>query len=106
MSVRSDGEVVEVAELVEEVVVELGQDLLAQLLELDLELDGLAGQLGLGVVVREGDIEFGRLARLQPDQVGLEARDQPLLAEDERHPLRRAALERSPSRVPTKEITA
>jgi hypothetical protein len=81
-------EVVEVAELVEEVVVELGQDLLAQLLDLDREVHGLAGQLGLCVVVGEGDVELGRLARLQPDEVGLEARDQALLAEDERHPLR------------------
>ena len=30
----------------------------------------------------------------EPDQVRLEARDQPFLAEDERHPLRGAALER------------
>ena len=29
-----------------------------------------------------------------PEQIGLEARDQPLLAEDQRHPVRAAALER------------
>ena len=81
-------EVVEVAELAEEVVVELGQDLLAQLLDLDREVHGLAGELGLGVVVGEGDVELGRFARLQSDQVGLEARDQAFLAEDERHPFR------------------
>ena len=54
----------------------------------------LAGQLGLGVVVGEGDVERGRIADLEAEEVGLEARDQPLLAEDQRHPLGRAALER------------
>ena len=54
----------------------------------------LAGQLRLRVVVREGDVELGRAADLEPDEVRLEARDQPLLAEDQRHPLGRAALER------------
>ena len=57
-------------------------------------MGGLAGQLGLGVVVGEGDVELGRAADLEPEQVGLEARDQALLAEDERHPLGRPALER------------
>ena len=55
---------------------------------------GLPGQLGLGVVVRERDVEFGRAADLEAEQVALEARDQSLLAEDDRHPLRRPALER------------
>ena len=55
---------------------------------------GLAGQLRLRVVVREGDVELGRAADLEPDEVGLEARDEPLLAEDQRHPLGRPALER------------
>ena len=36
----------------------------------------------------------GRLARLEADEVRLEARDQPVLADDERHPVARAALER------------
>ena len=54
----------------------------------------LPGELGLGVVVREGDVELGRAADLEPEEVGLEARDQPLLAEDERHALGRPALER------------
>ena len=87
-------EVGEVAERPDEVLVELGQDLLAQLPQLDREMGRLAGQLGLRVVVREGDVELGRAADLEPDEVGLEARDQALLAEDERHPLGRAALER------------
>ena len=38
--------------------------------------------------------KLGLAADLEPDQVGLEARDQPLLAEDQRHPLGAAALER------------
>ena len=88
------GEVGEVAQRPDEVVVEVGLDLLAKLPELDLEVGRLAGQLGLRVVVREGDVEALRAADLEPDQVGLEARDQPLLAEDQRHPLRAAALER------------
>ena len=100
-------EVGEVAERADEVVVELGQDLLAQLAELDREVGLLAGQLGLGVVVREGDVELGRATDLEPDEVGLEARDQPLLAEDQRHPLRacrpRTARRRA---IPSNEMTA
>ena len=88
------GEVREVAHLVDELVVELRQDLLAQLLELDREVDGRAGQLRLAVVLGEGDVELGGAARLQPDEVGLEARDQAFLPEDQRHALRGAALER------------
>ena len=84
----------EVAERPDEVLVELGQDLLAQLAQLDREVGGLAGQLGLRVVVGEGDVELGRAADLEPDEVRLEARDEPLLAEDQRHPLGGAALER------------
>ena len=87
-------EVGEVAERPDEVLVEIRQDLLAQLAQLDREVGGLPGQLGLGVVVREGDVEFGRAADLQAEQIALEARDQSLLAEDDRHPLRRPALER------------
>ena len=37
---------------------------------------------------------------LEPDEVGLEARDQALLAEDQRHPVGRAALERLAVAVP------
>ena len=36
----------------------------------------------------------GRLARLSADEVILEARDEPLLADDQRHPVGRAAVER------------
>ncbi len=87
-------EVGEVAEGPDEVVVELGLDLLAELAEVDREMRLLAGQLGLRVVVGEGDVELGRAADLEADQVGLEARDQALLAEDQRHPVGAAALER------------
>ena len=87
-------EVREIAERADEVVVELGLDLLAQLAELDREVGLLAGQLGLGVVIGEGDVEVGRAADLETQQVGLEPRDEPLLAEDQRHALRAAALER------------
>ena len=84
----------EVAEARDEVVVEVGQDLLAQLLELDAEMGRLAGHRRLRVVLRERDVELGRVADLEPDEVRLEARDEALLAEDERHPLGRPALER------------
>ena len=77
-----------------ELVVEVGQDLLAQLLELDREMGRLAGQGGLPVVLREVDVELGRATHRQADEVGLEARDQAFLAEDERHPLGRATVER------------
>ena len=87
-------EVGEVAEAPDEVVVEVGQDLLAELLELDREMGVLAGQARLAVVVRERDVELGRAADLEADEVRLEARDQAFLAEDQRHPLRGAALER------------
>ena len=107
MSVAQRLEVVEVAQLVDEVVVELGQDLLAQLLDVDREVHRLAGQLGLAVVLGERDVELGRARRLQPDEVGLEARDQPLLAEDERHPLRRCRPRTACRRAcPTNAMTA
>ena len=88
------GEVVEVAHRPDEVVVEVGQDLLAELAQLDLEVGLLAGQRLLAVVVREGDVEALRVADVEPDEVVLEARDQAVLADDQRHPLGRAALER------------
>ena len=84
----------EVAEAREEVLVEVRLDLLAQLLEVDGEVGRLSGQAGLAVVLGEGDVEGGRLADLEPDEIRLEPRDQALLAQDERHPIRGAALER------------
>ena len=87
-------EVCEIAERADEVVVELGLDLLAQLAELDREVGLLAGQLGLGVVVGERDVELGRATDLETQQVRLEPGDQPLLAEDQGHALGAATLER------------
>ena len=55
----------EVAERADEVVVELGQDLLAQLPELDREVGLRAGHLLGRVVVGEGDVELGRVADLE-----------------------------------------
>ena len=87
------GHVGEVAHRLGEVVVEVGQELLAELLEVDREVGRLAGQRRLAVVIGEDDVELGGAADLEPDEIGLEARDEPLLAEDQRHPLRRATLE-------------
>ena len=94
MSARSASTSAKSPRVADEVLVEVGQDLLAQLAQLDREMGHLAGELGLRVVVGEGDVEFGRAADLEPDEIGLEARDEPLLAEDQRHPLGRPALER------------
>ena len=53
-----------------------------------------AGEVRLAVVGREVDVELGRVADREADDVVLEAGDEPVLAQDERHPLGRAALER------------
>ncbi len=84
----------ELAEAGQEVVVDLGQDLLAELLDGHAEVGDLAGQAGLAVVLREGDVEVDGVVDLGPDEVLLEARDEPLLAQDDGHALGRAALER------------
>ena len=64
-----------------EVVVELGQPLLLDLLDVDGEDGVLAGQvLGL-VVVGEGDLDLALLAGRDAAQLLLEARDQPAGAE-------------------------
>ena len=83
-----------VAHRLGEGVVGVGQDLLAQLLDLGPEMDRLAAQRLLGVVIGERDVELGRLPHPESLEVRLEARDEPLLAEDQRHPLAAAALER------------
>ncbi len=62
----------EAPRLGQEVVVEVGLDLLAQLLELDAEVGDLAGQARLAVVLRERDVELGRLPDLEPDEVRFE----------------------------------
>ena len=70
------------------------QAALAQLAHARRELDVLAGELCLAVVVREADREGLLLVLGQADQVVLEARDHPLVADDQRQPLRRGALDR------------
>ena len=95
LDVRPQGiDVGEVTERADEVGVEVGQDLLAQLAELDREMRLCPGHLLGRVVVGEGDVELGRTADLEPFEIRLEARDEALLAEDERHPLGRPTLER------------
>src|SRR5204862_3571829 len=64
-----------------------------ELLELDVEVGLLAGERRLGIVIGKRDVEARLLAGLDPEQIGLEARDQTFLAEDQRHPLGRAAIE-------------
>ena len=76
-----------------EVVIEFGLDLLAQLLDVDREVSGLAREALLDVVLREGDVELRRIADAQALEVVLEARDEPILADDEGHPVGAAALE-------------
>ena len=83
-----------VADALRELIGDLGQQLLAQVEQLDLEVSLLALQLLDPVVVGEGDVEALRLADLHPDQVVLPAGDHAVLADDERHPIRRPALER------------
>ena len=77
-----------------EVVVTLGQELLAQVEQLDLEVRELAAQLLDPVVLGEGDVEALRLADLEADQLLLPAGDHPVLADDDRQPIGAAALER------------
>ncbi len=90
------GHVRELAHLGRELVVDRGHDLLAQLLDIDREVGLLAGQAGLAVVGREVDVELEVVAHPAAHDVGLEARDQALLAQDDRHPVRRATFEGHP----------
>ena len=77
-----------------EVVVRVRQAALAQLAELRRELDLLAGQLGLAVVLGEGHREGALLVLAHADEVGLEARHHALLADDEREALSLGAIDR------------
>ncbi len=52
-----------------------------------------AGKRGLRVVVGERDVEFALLADAHPEQVVLEPGNEPVLTDDQRHPLSGAALE-------------
>ena len=96
----------EVAEAREEVVVEVGQDLLAQLLELDREVRRLAGQVRLAVVVGERDVELVASPTLSPTRFASKPgirRSWPMMSG-----IRSAAppSNGSPSRVPMKPMTA
>ena len=84
----------DVADRCGELVVHLGQELLAQVEQLDLEVRLLAAQLLDAVVVGEGDVEALRVADRHPDQLVLPAGDHAVLADDERHAIGAAALER------------
>ena len=75
------------------------------LLDLDLEVGLLAGEGRLGVVVGEGDVEFGRVADLETEQVVLEAGDEPVIADDRGIRSEEPPSNGSPSRVPSKPIT-
>ncbi len=87
------GHVGEVAHRAGEVVVGDGHDLLAQLLQLCAEVDLDAAERLLLVVVGERDVELGRLARPHAEEMLLEAGDEALLADDERHPVGGPAVE-------------
>ena len=64
------------AELLGELVVDLDRLGLPQFLHLDVELRGLTRQLAVHVAVREGDLDGLFLARLDADQLVLEALDE------------------------------
>ena len=69
LDVRPQGlDVGEVTERADEVGVEIGQDLLAQLPELDREMRLCAGHLLGRVVVGEGDVELGRTPTSSPSR--------------------------------------
>ena len=70
------------------------QHLLAQLPDRDREVGRGALQRRLLVVERERDVELGGVAGPQAHEMLLEARDQALLADHDRHALRGAAFER------------
>ena len=77
MSSRSSCEGVEAGGLDGEVVVELGEVLALDLLDVDLEDRVLAGELGRGVVGRERQLDLAVLARARAGELLLEAGDEP-----------------------------
>src|SRR5207237_9957725 len=81
------------ARLESELVVELGQALLADLFDDRRERGVLAGELLGAVVVRELDMELALLARLRTHELLLEARDQPPCPQLDRLAASLAALE-------------
>ena len=88
------GERVEAARVGGEVVVQLGQLLLLDLLDLGLEDGLLAGEVLGAVVVGERDLDLARVTGRCALELLLEAGDQPLRAELEQISARVAALER------------
>src|SRR5439155_2530343 len=62
-------------------------------------MSGLAGEVRVGVVIGEGDVELDPVAQPNADDVIFEAGNQTLVAQDQRHAFRAAALERDS--VPT-----
>ena len=67
---------------------------------------GLPASVGLLVVLGEGDGEGLVVALAQADQVVLEAGNEALAADDQRHPLSRGALDRLAVARAEKRITA
>ncbi|ABA51079.1 hypothetical protein BURPS1710b_2483 [Burkholderia pseudomallei 1710b] len=82
------------AERLREIGVDLGQVRPLDLLQRDRELRGLARHILAVVIVRELQVEFARLARLQAERRRLEFGQHPPFAEHEHEVFRRAALER------------
>ena len=83
---------VKLADILDELVVELRQLLLLDLMELDLEGGVLALEL-LGIFLREGNVDFKLLARIVADHLLLKARDELVGAERQVVILALAALE-------------
>ena len=106
MSARSASRSAKSPSVADEVVVELGQDLLAELLELDREVGRPCRPARSRVVVREGDVELGRAADLEPERLASKPgirRSWPRISgiRSDVPP-----SNGSPSRVPTNEMTA
>ena len=77
-----------------ELVVRVGCDLLAELLHGHREVRVLPGEVRLGIVRREGDVELLRLTDRGADDVVLESGDEPAVAHDHGGAVGRPALER------------
>ena len=93
------------ARLLRQVVVELRQALLLDLLHLHGERGRLPGELLCGVVLRKGELDLRSSPADPPDELLLEARDQPTGAKLEHEAAALAALEGLPSIFPTKSMT-
>ncbi len=69
------------AELLRQFVVSLRDDLRAELLDGDVERRGLAGQIGLAVILREGDVDRPALARARALKLFGKPGNEPLAAD-------------------------